>query len=1693
MSSEAEVRDRAKRLYQFIHELIMLRRLPIRSYKSYEQAVPLDELPEAPDCRFIARNDFDEPDQETWLEVRCPKLENYPEPPASLIDWLDPSQLSDATLDMPSLLSGSLVGVELEEFDDEETTISASEVEPPQEIKNAWEQYVENLWWPWAERIRPKYRAKKLYDDLFRMYQKQEHLGETYETVVGFGFLSWCISDAVEIQRHLVTVQLSVELDSRCQILSLRPTASGIEPQLEDDMLDPTQRPPSRVRDHVIEQLSKIDTLWGSDQLHDLLKEYAQALSADALYDHSNVMPKSSFITPVMVFAPCLILRKRGNEGLIGLLDEIIKYIEDGAEIPPAVLQQILITQKHKNEHNSSSEDSFSEDEEIYFPLPANREQRKIIEHISIANGIVVEGPPGTGKSQTIANVICHLLAIGKRVLVTSHTARALQVLQKKLPPQIQPLCVNALSNDAKGMQALEFSVQGITDRHLTWNPEDSESEIIRLEKDLANARERLQLALHDQRSIREAEVFIHNTIAGSYSGTLAEIARQLKNEKENIGLIKDMVQETTIPPCTVEEFKSVLSVLNSNSTINAQDCELPDLSVLYTPSELEFLFSRLTSFETEVARYKAYAHKELYDKLRKVSPEIRLELSARIKSFANRMESLRKQRIEVWIEQAISDIFTDKDRSWKGRLLDSQEILNKLQNLPKETFSIRINGHERHDPDSLRHEAHTLLDHILGRKSKDIGIRYFLSRQVKSALSILENIRINGEPCTNPDTLRQLMNWTDAKCLLESLDKEWASVEDFNEEGFKRRIERYEDVCEPLIELLDLYNITRNLSGELNSACGDLGPAWHHQEDIDTYLNTFSYADAMERLEGSQRKIHEHTRLVQDIVYKTPDFLDRNDIESAITARDTSAYRQAYDALQAFCDEQKRCRAANITLKSLTQVCPILVQELQENAADSKWQALTEFWDAAWSWAAARTWLQNLVAPEAGQRAADRVAGEQDNIQSLLAQLASVKAWAHCFDRLTEEQRVHLQAWSLAMRRVGKGTGKYANQHRREARANIEYCQPAIPAWIMPIYRVADSVRPGQARFDVAIIDEASQSGPEALALLFLANRIIVVGDDKQISPDPFTRTEDANRLRRELVYDIPANDALAPQNSFFDLAKIRYPTRIRLVEHFRCMPEIIQFSNDLCYKSEPLIPLRQFGAGRLEPVVNAVHVPTGFTRGKTQKVNQPEATAIARKIAELLKDKQYEGKSFGVISLLGQKQAKRIDMELLSLVDKRELHARSLICGDAYDFQGDERDIMFLSLVSAPGSDSRIGALAKASDYRRFNVAMSRAKDQVWLFHSATLNDLSHSDVRFQLLKYCQNPNRKQETVSGVNLDELSRHARNANRVKDKAPRPFDSWFEVDVFLKIADEGYLLVPQYELNGYFIDMVVVGQKGRLAVECDGDNWHGAEQWEKDASRQRDLERCGLPFFRIRESVFYLDPESVLQQLLEELKRQVIRPLGDADRSVEKEQTEHESMSNTYEPSEEINLFSGLASDESGEFKTQDQTIPIYEEWEPVIVPDPRRASRDSVVNALLEIATIEGPATWRRIFDRYRIGLGLARLKGPTRLALEIAARYADESEKLLVWPEIDSGDWYDYVVHIPGSERVRVRQRGPRELKDVPCSEIAELIRLRDLTGIDEEWQFRQILSIYGLRRLTKDTISHLRLAKRITQCEL
>jgi very-short-patch-repair endonuclease len=110
-----------------------------------------------------------------------------------------------------------------------------------------------------------------------------------------------------------------------------------------------------------------------------------------------------------------------------------------------------------------------------------------------------------------------------------------------------------------------------------------------------------------------------------------------------------------------------------------------------------------------------------------------------------------------------------------------------------------------------------------------------------------------------------------------------------------------------------------------------------------------------------------------------------------------------------------------------------------------------------------------------------------------------------------------------------------------------------------------------------------------------------------------------------------------------------------------------------------------------------------------------------------------------------------------------------------------------------------------------------------------------------------------------------------------------------------RLLDRGYRVQGQVGSLGFRIDMVVEGGDGRrLAIECDGDRFHGPEQWREDMRRQRVLERVGWRFWRCFASSFYRDTDTVMSELFDTISRLGIEPLGNVECSgLTQRYTEH--------------------------------------------------------------------------------------------------------------------------------------------------------------------------------------------------------
>ena len=196
------------------------------------------------------------------------------------------------------------------------------------------------------------------------------------------------------------------------------------------------------------------------------------------------------------------------------------------------------------------------------------------------------------------------------------------------------------------------------------------------------------------------------------------------------------------------------------------------------------------------------------------------------------------------------------------------------------------------------------------------------------------------------------------------------------------------------------------------------------------------------------------------------------------------------------------------------------------------------------------------------------------------------------------------------------------------------------------------------------------------------------MVGDGRQVSPtSAFIKEEQIEALKMTLVRKHPYPDQLLPGMSIFDLAQTCFgDARVSLSEHFRCVPSCIAFSNERFYHGRLLprrLPPRSL---RLDPPLLDVYVKNG--KKEKNKINLPEAEACVAWLKQNLRgDPALRDATVGIISLGGSEQARKLRSLVLAEFTDVEIARHKIVAGDPSLWQGDERDLILLSLASGPG----------------------------------------------------------------------------------------------------------------------------------------------------------------------------------------------------------------------------------------------------------------------------------------------------------------------------------------------------------------------------------------------------------------------
>lgn len=1465
--------EKVSRLIQYINELSQLRQKPVLSYRNYEDILWVHkDIPNEPETSDAFRNSSDD-----WLFVKKPKYPKAPDLPMELSDWI----VID-TYDLTITVHDSILK---KEVIDEQLEFTEVFLKDLPETQNDIDNFIQEKWDTFiAESERVK-KTQKLYDNLFAIYQNLHLNTESLELVLGIGLLQWKTDTSNLVERHVLVTPVELFFDKDRAEFTIRQTSKGKTFEYEEDMLLVENRLQGDDTKEVQNLLSELEA--ENDllpQLETILINISNALDSQGSYINTLDIPTiQQKHAPTISLSPAFILRKKTQKSFKRACETAVEQLENitnDSDIPINLANMFRVDTNSDADTSEENHSTAYMKHEFYFPLSANEEQRRIISALNSKNSVLVQGPPGTGKTHTIANLTSHLLATGQRVLITSQTAKALNVVKSKLPEQLQDLTVSLLGGDSASIKDLEKVVGTISLNKERLNLREQSAIVEKEESRLSHLKQQLNKNKTELFEIRESETYVHD-FNPTYKGTASQVADKINKDKSFFDWYTSNVTIQTPSSFCDKERQCVSEYISLKSMYTDVPKEYEQYEYPTIPKDIDFnlilsAIERDLQLLSEYELLKSKESEEHQNLLIELSSDDRTLLQDKLQKLDALKHQLLFSAYPV-LTTVLNDIFSNRGHIWLEMNTRAKTLIQTIK-VHKDKVDEELFETGNLSSAVLKKMTEDLYAHI--QNGGDLGNFLIKPKVVSQYKKQLKQVKYNGQFIKDKDHVVLLYSYTQLRIAKEQLKE--IIIPTF-----------LSSFVNPITALGESEQVIEQLTMALNTH------DW--REDL---LNTFPFLSKDSFNDEMIKKLIENITIIElkKAIQTNKSILDQmiDTLKGAIKEkthplyfgllnsvqnRDSDKFQQQHKIYSYFQEVKSRDEKVNTIYSHLLKDSTTLAKSLSETYTDPVWEQRLKSWEKAFQWQQVKRWLDDFSSRNESDLS-KKFDDTEKQIKQAIINIGTTKAWINMLQSMTDSQNMHLKAWAKSVKNMGKMTGKNAPKYREEAQKHMEYCIDAIPAWIMPLNQVFDNFKIKPNLFDVVIIDEASQSWHDAILLQYIAKKMIIVGDDKQISPTIIGVNEsDITKLQHKYFSDInfEFGTDLNLKNSFFDICYIMFKETITLREHFRCMPEIIGFSNSISYQDKPLIPLRQYPANRLEPI-KTVYLSEGVRIGSSQNAtNDVEANAIVEQIKECVFEKNYDGKTIGVISLQGSAQSKLIQDKLLNILGAEIMEERKIICGDAYSFQGDERDIIFLSMVAAKG-EKRITPLTDDKARQRFNVAVSRAKDQLWLMHSITVNDITNKDcMRYQLLSYIANPLRE-ETES--------------NRLK------CESEFERNVFDEITGKGYRVIPQYEVAGYRIDLVVVGEKTKLAVECDGDYWHTSpEDRERDFQRERVLQRAGWTFWRVLGSTYYYNSKNAMESLWAKLKEMDIQPYLEWQKDEELNEVNYKVDSTSSHPS----------------------------------------------------------------------------------------------------------------------------------------------------------------------------------------------
>ena len=1313
----------------------------------------------------------------------------------------------------------------------------------------------------WVEEQKKIEVVRNLFDTLYNKYLVLDRDSDILELVVANGLVKVPNEDicypillkkvnfSIDTEKNIISITDASDNDFITQELYLNFLA-----EVENINLDKVFYLEDKIVENNIHPISKNDTI------KDFFREFIHNLNPRAQFiEDLDKKNKESVIT--IEWKPILFIRKK-DDGKVEAINNIIKDIENGGEIPEYLSELVGVIGSDKR--------AVEPIPDILFTKETNNEQIEIIKSLYSHRAVVVQGPPGTGKTHTIANLLGHFLAEGKNVLITSQTKKALDVLKEKIPTDIQDLCISMLDDDSSD---LGNSVESISEKLGYLNLENLKNEYEEIENQRNELKEDIKNIKRKIFNIKYQES--HPIIYNNESITLKEAGEFLRKNQRELDRIPGIVSSGIPCPINNEDLaflKSGYKKIVSKEEEKEIELGLNKLSDFWTLEEFKEMLENKKEIMSRLNLLLKNKKYHINDNLFYVDDKMLIDLD-KFKNYSGIDKIIPEdlKSIEDWKKDVcIAGTENSGDRKiWLEFIKDIRRLYD-LTNMTKDQLFKKEVVYKDIDVSTAKRL-------IIGLKK---GIErpgfFFKHRLRKARKQISDKVTINNRILETLYDCNVALEYTTLIELKENTKNTWnilmtgnSLLENSNNKNLYKQLYSYADQMEYLLNWYDrekktfLHKIENAGFEKLNINKTEGNPIY-----VDEVNQIFDFIPSLEELIAIGKialeyrevdiKRSEYLVKIENII-KENSHLGR-EIKNAILNENIDKYSETLEKLRVLSEKEVLYKKYKDLLHNVKAVANSWGEELENGLFNEKIENIYN----VWRYKQISQKLKELAEKPYFNLQAD-ILEKSEELKKLTTDLVTKKTWYNIIKFIEEKDNLAisqaLKGWKQTVQKIGKGTGKNTNIHKKNAKEKMLLCQKVVPAWIMPLNKVFDTLNPVENKFDIVIIDEASQSDISSLILLYMAKKIIIVGDDKQVSPsDVGVNIDKINMFRRKYIKGKVANDDLyGIRASLYSIVSTTFQP-ISLREHFRSVPEIIGYSNKTSYDNQ-ILPLRDSNSSILKPAI--IDYKVNGRRDEKSKINRVEAETIVSLIEACLAMKEYKNSTFGVISLLGDEQAELIQDLIVKRIPATEIENHKILCGNSASFQGDERDIMFISLVDSSEENKSlrlVGEGVEGAIRKRYNVAISRAKDQLWIVHSIDKNNLKEGDLRKELFEY---------------IDSLKENIFDKTAIENITA----SDFENEVARHLSEKNYTVKQKWRVGSYDIDMVAIYDDKKIAIECDGKTLnHTEEEVIANLEEQEILERCGWEFIRVRASEYFRNPEKAIKDLIIQLDDKGVYP-----------------------------------------------------------------------------------------------------------------------------------------------------------------------------------------------------------------------